>query len=80
MAIGLTVGLVEVLVGTAAGAWLYSEEPAWPQSKNPDNQNPYPYLHASTSATDRISRGADQIREPTIRGFDHRRGIQPGKR
>jgi hypothetical protein len=28
MAIGLVVGLVEVLVGTVAGAWLYREEPA----------------------------------------------------
>ncbi len=28
MAIGLAVGLVEVLVGTVAGAWLYREEPA----------------------------------------------------
>ena len=28
MAIGLAVGLVEVLVGTVAGAWLYREGPA----------------------------------------------------
>lgn len=28
MAIGLVVGLVEVLVGTVAGAWLYREETA----------------------------------------------------
>ena len=28
MAVGLAVGLVEVLVGTVAGAWLYREQPA----------------------------------------------------
>jgi hypothetical protein len=28
MAVGLAVGLVEVIVGTLAGAWLYREEPA----------------------------------------------------
>jgi len=28
MAIGLAVGLVEVLVGTVTGAWLYREETA----------------------------------------------------
>ena len=26
MAIGLTVGLVEVIIGTIVGAWLYREE------------------------------------------------------